>query len=75
VTINLDDDVNARMRLEMQRTGKSLKQVTNEFLRLGFKIRTGTGNPRPLGLAKGRVKVGRDFFKPLPDSFRKSFQS
>jgi hypothetical protein len=35
-TLTLDDDVSARLRLEIRRTGKSLKQVVNERLRLGF---------------------------------------
>ena len=35
-TLNLDDDVSARLRLEVRRTGKSLKQVVNECLQLGF---------------------------------------
>jgi len=35
-TLTLEDDVSARIRLEMRRTGKPLKQVVNEFLRLGF---------------------------------------
>jgi hypothetical protein len=35
-TLTLEDDVSARLRLEMRRTGKSLKQAVNDFLRLGF---------------------------------------
>ncbi len=35
-TLTLDDDVSARLRLEIRRTGKSLQQVVNECLRLGF---------------------------------------
>jgi hypothetical protein len=34
--LTLEDDVSARLRLEVRRTGKSLKQVVNECLRLGF---------------------------------------
>lgn len=35
-TLTLDDDVSARLRLEVRRTGKSLKQVVNEYLRFAF---------------------------------------
>jgi hypothetical protein len=35
-TLTLDDDVSARLWLEVRRTGKSLKQVVNECLRLSF---------------------------------------
>jgi hypothetical protein len=35
-TLTLEDDVTARLRLEIRRTGKPLKQVVNEFLRLGL---------------------------------------
>ena len=38
-TLTLEDDVNARLRLEIQRTGKPLKQVVNECLRQGFESR------------------------------------
>lgn len=41
-TLTLDDDVSARLRLEIRRTGKSLKQVVNEYLRLGFERRQST---------------------------------
>ena len=30
---------------------------------------------RPIGLAKGKFKVPRDFFKPLPTEFIKAFNS
>lgn len=35
-TLTLDDDVSARLRLEVLRTGKSLQQVVNECLRIAF---------------------------------------
>jgi len=38
-TLTLEDDVSARLRLEIRRSGKPLKQVVNEFLRLGFERR------------------------------------
>ena len=30
--------------------------------------------PRPIGLAKGRFKVPRSFFKPLPDEIVEAFE-
>jgi len=38
-TLTLEDDVSAQLRQEMRRSGKSLKQVVNDFLRLGFQSR------------------------------------
>jgi hypothetical protein len=35
-TLTLEDDVSARLRLEIRRTGKPLKQVVNEYLRFAF---------------------------------------
>ncbi len=42
ITLTLDDDVSARLRLEIRRTGKSLKLVVNECLRLGFERQQST---------------------------------
>ena len=38
-TLTLEDDVAARLRLEIRRTGKPLKEVVNECLRAGFECR------------------------------------
>jgi hypothetical protein len=38
-TLTLEDDVTAQLRLEIRRTGKPLKEVVNERLRLGFQHR------------------------------------
>ena len=46
-TLTLEDDVSSRVRLEMRRTGKPLKQVINEFLRLGFDKRSKPGPIEP----------------------------
>jgi plasmid stability protein len=35
-TLTLDDDVAARLKAEMRRHGKSLKETVNELLRLGL---------------------------------------
>ncbi|HSW49747.1 MAG TPA: hypothetical protein VLH09_06200, partial [Bryobacteraceae bacterium] len=46
-TLTLEDDVSAQIRQEMRRTGKPLKQVVNDFLRLGFENRARAGAARP----------------------------
>ena len=35
-TLTLDDDVAAKLKSEVRRTGKSFKQTVNDFLRLGL---------------------------------------
>ncbi len=35
-TLTLDDDVIAKVREDMRRTGKSFKETVNENLRIGF---------------------------------------
>jgi antitoxin (DNA-binding transcriptional repressor) of toxin-antitoxin stability system len=30
--------------------------------------------PRPIGLAKGRIKIPRSFFRPLPDEVIEAFE-
>jgi hypothetical protein len=38
-TLTLDDDVAARLKAEMRRTGKAFRDVVNDVLRLGFSSR------------------------------------
>jgi len=59
-TLTLDDDVGAKLRQEMRRSGRPFKQVVNEFLRLGLNARRElqprrkfTVRTRPLGLPPG----------------------
>ena len=58
-TLTLEQDVAAKLRSEMRRSGKSFKETVNEFLRLGlntrqirpvkpFKVKA-----RPMGLRPG----------------------
>ncbi len=35
-TLTLDDDVAAKLKAEIRRSGRSLKDVVNEYLRLGL---------------------------------------
>jgi len=58
--LTLDDDVGAKLRQEMRRSGRPFKQVVNEFLRLGLNARRELQPPRkftvrtrPLGLPPG----------------------
>jgi len=58
--LTLDDDVGAKLRQEMRRSGRPFKQVVNEFLRLGLNARRElqprrkfTVRTRPLGLPPG----------------------
>ena len=59
-TLTVDDDVAAKLRAEVRRTGQSLKYVVNHFLRLGFSSRRPLRPPsrfvvksRRLGLRPG----------------------
>ena len=38
-TLTLDDDVEAKLKQQMRRSGKSFKETVNEFLRLGLNAR------------------------------------
>lgn len=65
-TLTLDDDVAVKLKAEMRRSGKSLKEAVNEFLRLGlntkkkrpirerFRIR-----PRDLGRLRPGLSLDR----------------
>lgn len=58
-TLTLDEDVAKALRREMRRSGSSLKEATNHFLRLGlFQTQKPRSQPfqvqaRPLGLPQG----------------------
>ena len=59
-TLTLDSDVNAKLKQEMRRSGKSFKQTVNEFLRLGLNARRVMKpagkfvvRPKPMGPPRG----------------------
>lgn len=59
-TLTLDDDISAKLRQEMRRSGKSFRQAVNEFLRLGLNARRDMKparkfvvRPKPMGPPKG----------------------
>jgi hypothetical protein len=56
----LDDDVSAKLREHVRKSGKSFKEVVNQFLRTGLNTpeqprsrKRFTVRPRPLGLPAG----------------------
>lgn len=58
-TLTLDPDVAERLRTEIRRTGKTLKAVLNEALRLGLGL---AGKPR--GAPRFKVEPHAFGFKP-----------
>ncbi len=59
-TITLDEDVTAKIRAKMQKTGATFKDVVNEMLRTGLLVSETAArqkpfkvNARPLGLRPG----------------------
>jgi hypothetical protein len=59
-TLTLDDDVTAKLRAEMRRTGKTFRETVNEYLRRGLLSR------RPAG-AKSSFRIrSRDLGRLLP---------
>ena len=51
-TLTLDDDVAAKLKLEVRRSGKSFKEAVNEFLRLGLDT-----HRRPAPRARFKIKT------------------
>jgi hypothetical protein len=62
-TLSLDDDIANLLKKEMRRSGASLKETVNHFLRLGLMAPRSQGRnpfvvtPRPLGLPLGYDNV------------------
>jgi hypothetical protein len=59
-TLTLDDDLAAKLRAEARHSGKPVKQIVNECLRLGLSARSEAAaippfkvKARPLGLRPG----------------------
>jgi hypothetical protein len=53
-TLTLDEDVAARLKAEMRRSGKAFRDVVNEVLRLGFSSRPQGPNPVPPFVVQAR---------------------
>ena len=62
-TLTLDDDVAAKLKHEVQRTGSSFKKTVNTILRLGLVTvpRTQTAKPFKVHARDLRAKPGFDF--------------
>lgn len=66
-TITLDDDVAAKLKAEVRKSGASFKEVVNETLRKGLFVRPQAAEPfeveaKPLGLRPG---LNRESFATL----------
>jgi hypothetical protein len=46
-TLSLDDDVAAKLKSEVKRSGRSFKEVVNEYLRLGFHAKKNHQDKKP----------------------------
>ena len=51
--MTLDDDVSAKLKHEMRKTGQSFKATVNEFLRLGLNARRGL-KPAPAFVVRAK---------------------
>jgi plasmid stability protein len=58
-TLTLEEDVAAKLRAEARRSGRSFKEVVNEFLRLGLNARKELKPAKPF-VVRARAMV------PLP---------
>jgi plasmid stability protein len=65
-TITLDDDVHAKLKAEMRKSGKSLKETVNEALRFGLLTQRAAQKTKPFKVrAKDLgLKPGYSFDKP-----------
>lgn len=71
-TLTLDQDVAAKIKMEMRRSGKSFKQVVNEYLRMGLSARSELKATKPfrvkaraLGLRPGLSYDNVDYLLEL----------
>lgn len=46
-TLTLEDDVASRLRIEMRRSGKSMKELVNEYLRMALNAKRGAPEAKP----------------------------
>lgn len=46
-TLTLDDDVAAKLKAEMRKSGRSFRQAVNYFLRLGLNVRRELKRAKP----------------------------
>ena len=60
-TLTLDEDVVAKLRAEMRRTGQPLKQTVNECLRLGLRAREQPKPAKPFKIRDIGLRVGFEY--------------
>ncbi len=60
-TLTLDDDVAAKVRNEMSRTGTTMKQIVNVTLRRGFQAPTEEEMASPFKLEARRIGLRPEF--------------
>ena len=60
-TLTLDDDVAAKLKAEMRRSGKTFKETVNEFLRLALNAKKERVSRKPFRVKArdlGRLRLG-----------------
>ena len=63
-TITLDDDVSAKLKASMRKSGKSFKETVNETLRAGFVARPAKRKPFKIRTFNMGLKPGYNLDKP-----------
>lgn len=56
-TLTVDDDLAAKLKAEMRRSGKSMKEVVNDFLRRGLNARQQLRSPEPFKVRARKMKL------------------
>jgi hypothetical protein len=60
-TLTLDEDVAARLKAEMRRSGVSFKQAVNECLRLGLQARQKPKPAKPFKIRDIGLRIGGEY--------------
>ena len=56
-TLTLDDDLVAKLKAEVRRSGKPMKDVVNEYLRRGLNARRQLSTPHPFRVRSRKLKL------------------
>jgi hypothetical protein len=77
-TLTLDPDVDSRLRAEARRSGKPFKQLVNDCLRVGLRVRSKAPKvkpfvvkPRPLGSSQFNYDNIEELLDQIEGPFRK----
>ncbi len=60
-TLTLDDDVAAKLRAEMRKSGKSFNETVNEYLRLGLSVRREMPPAKPFKVRPTPIRLRPGF--------------